>query len=254
MAMDMAGRVAIVTGGSQGLGMVAATRFAQRGAAVVVADVRPEGETVVRQIREGGGKALYASVDVTSEADVNEMIASTLREFGRLDFAYNNAGVLEERVLTAEIPVEEWNRIISVNLTGVWLCLRAEVPAMIGSAHGGAIVNCSSMAGLSGTAAWRMAAYASSKAGVIALTRAAARDYADQGVRVNAICPGGIETEMMKQTMDANPSFAQQLTVSKPMGRLGRPEEVADTVVWLCSNEASYISGIAVPIDGAAYQ
>ncbi|HVX21928.1 MAG TPA: glucose 1-dehydrogenase [Acidimicrobiales bacterium] len=247
----MEGKAAIVTGGASGLGEATALEFASRGAAVCIADIG-DGEPVARRIRDGGGRAIALKVDVTSEADTVTMVEETVRAFGRLDFAYNNAGMVEERRVTAEIPVEEWNRVITLNLTGVWLCMRAEIPVMA-EGGGGVIVNTASMAGRYGGAAWRMAAYGASKAGVISLSRIAARDHAPDNIRVVSVCPGAIETKMLKDTMDANPEWAEKVNATRPFGRPGQPHEVAKTVVWLCSTDASYISGNDIPIDGATY-
>jgi NAD(P)-dependent dehydrogenase (short-subunit alcohol dehydrogenase family) len=191
-------------------------------------------------------------VDVTSTADVASMVETTTREFGRLDYAYNNAGMVEDKQPAADIPVEVWRRVLDVNLTGVWLCLRAEVPAMIESG-GGVIVNTASMAALHGGAAWHIAAYAASKAGVVQLTKVAARDYAMDNIRVISVCPGSFDTPMLRGAMDDNPEWAKKLVASKAMGRLGRPSEIAKTVVWLCSDDASYISGDSIAVDGASY-
>jgi NAD(P)-dependent dehydrogenase (short-subunit alcohol dehydrogenase family) len=191
-------------------------------------------------------------VDVTSEADIASMIEATTREFGRLDFAYNNAGVLEDRVAAADIPVEQWRRVLDVNLTGVWLCLRAEIPVMMENG-GGVIINTASVAALYGGSAWHMAAYAASKAGVVSMSKVAARDYAMDNIRVVSICPGAIDTPMLRGTREANPEWAKEMSANKPMGRFGRPDEIAKTVVWLCSDDASYITGNAIAVDGAAY-
>jgi NAD(P)-dependent dehydrogenase (short-subunit alcohol dehydrogenase family) len=246
------GKAAIVTGGASGLGKATALEFVSRGVSVCIADIQASGEELAEKIRDGGGRAIYQPVDVTSEADIAEMVDTTNREFGRLDFAFNNAGVVEDRTVTADIPVEQWNKVINVNLTGVWMCMRAEIPAIL-EAGGGVIVNTASMAGRYGGASWHMAAYGASKAGIITLSRVAAREYAADNIRVLSVCPGAVDTPMLKGTTSANPDWAKEVSASRPMGRIGRPEEVAKTVVWLCTPDASYISGDDIAVDGASY-
>jgi NAD(P)-dependent dehydrogenase (short-subunit alcohol dehydrogenase family) len=249
----MEGKVAIVTGGGQGLGEAAVRAFVAKGVSVCIADVKPDrGEALAAELNDQGAKTIFVRADISSPGDVAALVDTAVSTFGGLDFAFNNAGVLEDRALTADIPLAQWQRVIGVNLTGTWLCIAAEVPAMI-ERGGGVIVNTASMAGLYGGASWHMAAYGASKAAVISLTRVAARDYADQGIRVVAICPGPIDTEMMRGTASANADWATAVSATRPMGRMGRPEEIGNTVVWICSDEASYISGHNFAVDGAAY-
>ncbi|HVX22065.1 MAG TPA: glucose 1-dehydrogenase [Acidimicrobiales bacterium] len=248
----MQGRVAIVTGAGSGLGEATARRFAAEGASVCVADIHDGAERVASSIVDGGGDAMAVRCDVADEPDVRAMVDATVARWGRLDFAYNNAGINQERRPTAEIPVDEWRRLLDVNVTGVWLCMRSELPAMV-AGGGGVIVNCSSGAGLRADAAVNLTGYAATKAAVLALTRGVAREYGPQGVRAVAICPGGIETPMLSETMAANPEWAEKMLSGKPLGRLGLAHEIADAVIWACSPQASYVSGHPIVVDGAAY-
>jgi NAD(P)-dependent dehydrogenase (short-subunit alcohol dehydrogenase family) len=242
------GKVALVTGGSAGIGLATARAFAAAGAAVVIADVREkEGEEAARAIRAEGGRALFVATDVASPSDVEAMVDAARRELGRLDWAYNNAGVEGHTAPTAECPLEDWERTIAVNLTGVWLCMRSEIPAMLESG-GGSIVNCSSIAGLVGFPG--APAYVASKHGVLGLTKTAALEYAERGIRVNAVCPGVIHTAMIDRYTHGDHALEGQLAAGEPMGRMGTPEEVAGAVLWLCSDAASFVTGHALTVDG----
>jgi NAD(P)-dependent dehydrogenase (short-subunit alcohol dehydrogenase family) len=246
--MDMSGRVAVVTGGGSGLGRACAHAFARQGASVLVADIDADGgeETVARI----DGPAGFLRVDVTQPDQVEGMVANAVATFGRLDFAVNNAGMTGASAPTADYTLDDWNRAIALNLTGVFLCLKYEIPAMIASDDGGAIVNMSSGAGLVGFAG--LPAYVASKHGVIGLTRAAALEYVQAGVRVNAVCPGSTRTPMLEGFMAGNEQIEKAMTAGVPLGRLGRPEEIAEAVVWLCSDAASFVVGHAMAVDGGS--
>lgn len=241
-------RVAIVTGGAAGIGLATALAFARRGAAVVIAD-RPvsAGERTASGLRDEGHQALFIPTDVARGDDVAHMVAAPLDTFGRLDWAFNNAGIEGPSVPLTEVAEDDWDRVMEVNLKGVWLCMRDEIPAMRASG-GGAIVNCASIAGLVGFPG--AAAYVASKHGVVGLTRTAALENAASGIRVNAICPGIIHTAMIDRYTHGDRGIEAQLAAGEPVGRMGTPEEVADAAVWLCSSEAGFITGIALPVDG----
>jgi NAD(P)-dependent dehydrogenase (short-subunit alcohol dehydrogenase family) len=239
--------VAVVTGGSSGIGRATAQRLAAEGAAVVIGDLDTErGRETVTQIREAGGEAQFVETDVTSESDVETMVETAVAEYGGLDAAVNNAGVEGAIAPTYDQSVTDWEQVIAVNLRGVFLGLRAEVPAMLDDG-GGAIVNTSSLAGLNGLRGG--SPYAASKHGVLGLTKSAAAEFGSDGVRVNAVCPGVIETPMLERTREESSQLDQAAAIS-PMQRSGEPGEVADAVVWLCSREASYVTGESIAVDG----
>ncbi len=245
---SMQGRVAIVTGASAGIGHAAALAFGREGASVVVADIdRERGEETAVEIEGLGSEAIFARTDVSSADDVVALVDRAVERFGRLDYAFNNAGVEGAPAPTAECTLDNWSRTIAINLTGVFLCMREEIPRMLATG-GGAIVNNSSVAGLVGFAT--IPAYTASKHGVVGLTKTAAIEYATQGIRVNAVCPGVIETEMITRFTHGDPDAAAQLVQTEPIGRLGTPEEIADAVIWLCSDRASFVTGHALAVDG----
>ncbi len=239
--------VAVVTGGGSGIGRQSSLRFADEGAKVVVADIDADGgHETVEMIESDGGNATFVKTDVTNSDDVAAMVQTALDEYGGLDFAHNNAGIADEGSRLAEYSEDEWDRMIDINLKGVWRCLKAEIPEMI-ERGGGAIVNTSSVAGVSANGG---AHYAASKHGVIGLTRRATVDYADDGIRFNAVCPGVIDTPMVQQASEDNTEELERIKAGIPAGRLGDPEEIADTVVWLCSEESSYVMGQPIIVDG----
>jgi len=249
MAVNLEGKTSLVTGGGSGIGRAASLAYAREGARVVVVDVNVEGgEETVQQIKEAGGEAILVHADVAKPEDTQAMVAQAVEAFGSLDCAFNNAGISgRERWLTAEYPEEEWDRVTSINLKGVWLCMKAEIPQML-KQGGGAIVNTASVAGLVGIAG--TVAYIAAKHGVTGLTKAAAMEYAKAGIRVNAVCPGYIHTPLVQRTFDANEGYEERVAARHPIGRLGEPEEIAQAVVWLSSDAASFVTGHNMPVDG----
>ena len=239
------GRVALVTGGGSGLGRATALALAESGATVVVAGrTEKTGEETAAEVRSGGGHATFTACDVTSPGSVRALIAGTVERYGRLDIACNNAGVEQSFTPLVDLAEDEWDTVVATNLTGVFLCMKYQLRHMTASGSGGAIVNMSSTAGLRGSP---LVSYTASKWGVLGLTRAAAREYGPSGIRINALCPGPIENTGM---LDRNPGAKDILLGSIPLGRLGTPREVASAVVWLCSPQASYLTGATLAVDG----
>ena len=244
----LTGKVAFVTGAASGIGRTTALAFARQGANVVVADIDQKGsQDTTRMIEEVGGQALALRCDVTRSEDVQAALAKTVEEFGRFDIAFNNAGAEQQPKPTADITEEEWDRIITINLHGVFLCMKYEIPLLL-QHGGGAIVNTSSGAGI--RVFGRGAAYAVAKHGVLGLTKDAALDYAAENIRINAICPGIIDTEMMDRFTGGTPEGRDRVIAQEPMGRMGKPEEITAAVVWLCSDAASFVTGHALVADG----
>ena len=244
------GKAALVTGGGSGLGRASAIALARAGATVTVADVDEQGgkETAALVSEEAGGEADFVRADVTQADEVEAMVDKAVARWGHLDCALNNAGTTGVSAPTADYTLDDWNRAIALNLTGVFLCLKYELPAML--ERGGAIVNMASGAGLVGFPG--LPAYVASKHGVVGLTRAAALEYASQGVRVNAICPGSTRTPMLEGFMGGDEQVERMMTRAVPLGRLGRPEEIAEAVVWLCSDAASFVVGHSLAVDGGS--
>ncbi|MEW6296745.1 MAG: SDR family oxidoreductase [Thermodesulfobacteriota bacterium] len=248
MAGQLDGKVALVTGGSSGIGRATALAFAREGAKVVVADVIVDGgQETVRLLTAAGGQGLFVKTDVSKAAEVEALIKQTVATYGRLDCAFNNAGVEGAFVSTAEYTEADWDRVLAINLKGVWLCMKYEIAQMLRQG-GGAIVNTASGAGLVGVPG--LSAYVASKHGVVGLTKTAALECAKAGVRVNAVCPGVIQTPMVARLTSSRPDLSEALVAAEPMGRTGKPEEVAEAVVWLCSDAASFVTGHAMSVDG----
>lgn len=242
------GKVALVTGGSFGIGRAAAVAFAKKGAKVVVADLVEDKENeTIELIRSEGCDALFVQCDVSSNTEVKNMIKKTIDSFGRLDYAFNNAGIEGHMANTHECTEENWDKTIGVNLKGTWLCMKYEIPEML-KVNKGVIINCASVAGLNGFAG--LPAYVATKHGVVGLTKSAALEYAKQGIRVNAVCPGVIQTAMIDRLTGKDKEVEKQYTAMEPVGRMGKPGEVAEAVVWLCSDAASFVTGVALPVDG----
>ena len=244
------GKTALVTGGGSGIGRAASLAYAKDGARVVVADVNVEGgEETVQLIKETGGEAILVHADVSKPEDTQTMVAQAVEPFGSLDCAFNNAGIGggKERHLTADYLEDDWDRVMSINLKGVWLCMKAEIPQMLKQGKG-AIVNTASIAGLVGLSG--TVAYVAAKHGVTGLTKAAAMEYAKSGIRVNAVCPGYIQTPLVQGIFDEIDGYRERVASRHPMDRLGEPEEIAQAVLWLSSDSASFVTGHNMAVDG----
>lgn len=249
MTRKLEGKVILITGGSSGIGRAAALRCAADGAAVVVADVNTAaGQATVRDIQQNGGRASYVHTDVVDSRQVEALVAGTVQRYGKLDGAFNNAGIDGGFANTVKMTEEAFDRTIAVNLKGVWLCIKHEIVQFLAQGSGGAIVNTASIAGLVGTRGG--IAYCASKHGVVGMTRSAALDFSKKGIRVNAVCPGIIETPMLERMAAERGLGLDAYAALEPVGRLGEPREIADAVAWLLSDEASFVTGIALPVDG----
>lgn len=246
---DFAGKVAFVTGAASGIGRATALAFAREGASVVAADVSAQGnQETARLIEQQGGHALAVRCDVTRSDEIGAALANAVKAFGRLDFAFNNAGIEPRKPApTADYDEQEWNRIIDINLRGVFLCMKHEIPLIL-KQGGGAIVNTSSGAGIVGIKG--SPAYTAAKHGLLGLTKAAALDYAAHNIRINAVCPGYIDTPMMDRFTGGTLEGRAKVVAEEPVGRMGKPEEIAAAVLWLCSDAASFMIGHAMVIDG----
>lgn len=248
MTFNFEAQTAIVTGAGSGIGRKSTERFAEGGANVVAADIDVSAaEETVDEIVSGGGTAIAVETDVTREDSVEQMVEIASETFGSVDIAHNNAGLEGEEDPLAEQTVENWEYVVNTDLKGVWLCLKHELQVMSEQDSGGAIVNTSSIAGLTGAG---NAPYVASKHGVIGLTRVAATEYAPHGIRVNAVCPGATDTPLLQETADEAPEQLEHYLQSVPLRRLGKPGEIADAVAWLCSDKASFVTGNAYPVDG----
>src|SRR5215475_7455434 len=245
---DLRNKVALVTGGTSGIGRDAAVLFGQHGARVVVAGRREaEGQETVDLLRRAGGEGMFLKADVSRAADVESLIGKAVEKYGRLDIAFNNAGIEGQWAPLHAQTEQEFSRVIDINLKGVWLCLKQEILQMLKQGSGGAIVNMSSVAGLMGAAGASI--YCATKHGVIGLTRAAALENARAGIRINAVCPAVIETPMADRAF-ADPQARKGVLAMHPIGRFGKPMEVAEAVVWLCSDRASFMTGHSLVLDG----
>lgn len=248
MDLHLKNKVVIVTGAASGIGASSAVLFAREGAKVVVADIQKElGEKIVSQIQAEKGEAIFIKCDVSSEDDVKNLISKTVEKFGRVDCAFNNAGIEGVEGDTLSCTNENWQRTMEINLKGIWLCMKYEIPEMLKNG-GGAIVNCSSIAGIVGFEG--LPAYVASKHGVVGLTQTTALEFAHKNIRVNAICPGVIDTPMVNRITHGEESERKLYSESEPLGRMGRPEEIASAALWLCSDASSFVTGHPLVADG----
>ena len=247
---SLSDKVAVVTGGSSGIGKETALTFAERGASVVVADLdEPAGEAVVAEIEDQGGEAIFVETDVTDPTSTERMVEQAVEAFGRLDYAFNNAGIGGAQKPVHELDAEEWQTVVDVNLTGVFNSMQAELAQLLDQGEGGAIVNNSSILGKVGFA--NSSGYVAAKHGVLGLTKTAALENGETGVRINAVCPGFVETPLLEEGgITSDPEMREMIEGKHAMNRLGQPEEIADAVVWLCSDEASFVTGQALGVEG----
>lgn len=244
----MKNKVALVTGAAAGIGQATAILFAKKNINVAISDVDEEGlEKTAGLIKEQGGEVLSIIADISKTSEVEDMVNKTLDQFGRLDYAVNNAGIEGPMATTAEYSEEDWDRVLNINLRGQWLCMKYEIPAML--ENGGSIVNVSSILGKVGFA--NTPAYTAAKHGLIGLTKTAALEYSEQGLRINAVCPGFIETPMLERAGITSDEETKEQTIAlHPIGRLGESDEVAEAIVWIASEEASFVSGHSLMVDG----
>jgi NAD(P)-dependent dehydrogenase (short-subunit alcohol dehydrogenase family) len=248
VAKDLEGKVAIITGGTTGIGRDTAVLFAEHGAKVAIAGRREkEGEETLALVRKAGGEGIFVKTDVSKRADVQTLVTKTVDHFGRLDTAFNNAGIEGKWASITQLSEDDWDAVIDVNLKGVWLSMKYEIQQMLKQGTGGTIVNMSSVAGLMG--APDAAPYVASKHGVIGLTRTAALENAKKKIRVNAVCPAVIETPMAQRLFGA-PDVHEFMVSEHPIGRTGEPREVSEAVLWLCSEKSSFMTGHSIVLDG----
>lgn len=246
--MTLKDKVAIVTGASSGIGRACAVALGNAGASVVAASRRiDEGEETIKLVKEAGGDGLFVQTDVSKEADVQRLVEKTIAHYGRLDFACNNAGIEQSPTPLSDQTEAIFDEVMNINVKGVWLCMKYQVPYMIENGKG-AIVNVASVGGLIGRQL--IPIYCASKHAVVGLTKSLALEYASQEIRINAVCPGVIETDLVKRASNVDPQFIEQLSNMHPMGRIGTPEEVANAVVWLFSDQSSFVTGHTLTIDG----
>ena len=250
MGKDFEGKTALVTGGSMGIGRATALAFAEKGAKVSIADVDMDGgKEKVKLIQESGGEAIFVKTDVSRSEEVQELISQTVKTFGKLDYAHNNAAINRGiGTMTADYLEDDWDIQLDVNLKGIWLCMKYEIPEMLKQGRGTAIVNTSSISGLSGHPA--DPGYVGSKFGIVGITKSTALQYARTGIRINCVCPGPIRTSLFDRVVSAIPGVEEETLERNPMGRVGEPKEVAQAVMWLCSDDASYVTGVPLPVDG----
>ncbi len=252
MAGILNGKVALITGAGSGIGRATAKIFAREGARLVIADiVAASAQETLDTVKQAGAAAICVKADVANWADVEGLVAKAVAEFGRLDCAFNNAGIEGEPALTHKCSEENWNRVLAINLTGVWHCMKAEIAQMLKQGGGGAIVNTSSVAGIVGSVGGP--AYVAAKHGVAGLARAAAMEYGKHNIRINAVCPGPIRTPMLGRIMEFTKAGEEGFARSEPLRRLGEPEEIGEAVAWLCSDRASYVTGVPMPVDGGMF-
>jgi NAD(P)-dependent dehydrogenase (short-subunit alcohol dehydrogenase family) len=245
---ELRGKVAVITGGTSGIGRDTAVLFAREGAKVVFTGRREaEGQETLRLVRDAGGDGLFVKGDVAKAADVQAMVQKTVEKYGRLDVAFNNAGIEGQWMSLADLPEEQFDQLIGINVKGVWLCLKYEIQQMLKQGGGGAIVNMSSVAGLMGAVG--ASAYVASKHAVIGMTRTAALEYAKAGIRVNAVCPAVIETPMAERAF-GDPAASKWVLSLHPIGHFGKPIEIAEAVLWMCSSRASFMTGDFMVLDG----
>ena len=248
MTNRLKGKIALITGGSSGIGRAAAQLFSREGAKVVIADINVEGgEKTVRSISDAGGEAHFVRTDISKSAQIEALIKKIIEIYGRLDCAYNNAGILGDMVSVVDYTEETWNAVLETNLKGTWLCMKYEIPEMLKQGSG-AIVNTTSTTGLFIGGRFR-SAYSASKAGIVSLSKVAALEYADHGLRINVICPSA-RTPMLEQIFELNPEAEASFVAQMPMGRIADPEEVVEGALWLCSDASSFVTGHVLAVEG----